>query len=123
MKKGVIWLLVVVFQLASLVAAYVVQAQEPKVTALNPRGKPPLIALVPMAPRLDALDGKTVYLVDVRFVGGYHLLQEMQDWFAKNMPKVKTVLREKSGDYMQDDPKLWAEIKEKGDAVVMAVVH
>jgi hypothetical protein len=98
-------------------------SKEAKGTALHPRGTPPPIALAPMAPRLDTLDGKTVYLMDVRFVGGYHLLQEMQDWFARNMPKVRTVLREKKGDYMQDDPKLWAEIKEKGDAVVMAIAH
>ena len=32
-----------------------------KVTAVNPKGTPPAIKLIPMAPRLDSLDGKTVY--------------------------------------------------------------
>ena len=74
-----------------------------------------------MAPRLDTLEGKTVYLVDTKFGGGYEFLQEMQGWFSKNMPKVKTVLKPKLGDMFTDDPDLWAEIKEKGDAVVMGV--
>jgi hypothetical protein len=74
-----------------------------------------------MAPRLDTLEGKTVYLVDTKFGGGYEFLQEMQGWFSKNMPKVKTVLKPKLGDMFTDDPHLWAEIKEKGDAVVMGV--
>ncbi len=98
-------------------------SQEEMITVLNPRGKPPSIPLVAMAPRLDNLDGKTVYFVDVRFPGGDSFLGEMMDWFAKNRPKVKTVFREKSGSYMDGDPKLWAEIKEKGDAMIMAIGH
>ncbi len=93
------------------------------ITVLNPRGKPPAIPLVSMAPRLDNLDGKTVYFVDVRFPGGDSFLREMMAWFAQNRPKVKTVFREKSGSYMDGDPKLWAEIKEKGDAMIMAIGH
>ncbi len=76
-----------------------------------------------MAPRLDTLDGKTVYFVDVRFSGGGSFLREMMDWFAQNRPKVKTVFREKAGSYMDGDPKLWDEIKEKGDAMIIAVGH
>jgi hypothetical protein len=74
-----------------------------------------------MAPRLDTLDGKTVYLVDCKFGGGYEFLREMQSWFLKKMPTVNTVLRPKLGDMFTDDPALWAEVKEKGDAVVMGV--
>jgi hypothetical protein len=74
-----------------------------------------------MAPRLDTLDGKTVYLVDCKFGGGYEFLREMQAWFSKNMPAVKTVLKPKLGDMFTDDPGLWAEVKERGDAVVMGV--
>ena len=98
-------------------------SQEEMITVLNPRGKPPSTPLVPMAPRLNNLDGKTVYFVDVRFPGGDSFLREMMDWFAQNRPKVKTVFREKSGSYMDGDPKLWAEIKEKGDAMIMAIGH
>jgi len=98
-------------------------AQEAKITVLNPRGNPPAIPLVPMAPRLEALDGKTVYLVDIKFEGGASLLQAIMEWFSKNMPKANLVFREKGGTYEQEDPKLWAEIKNKADAVIMAVGH
>ena len=42
---------------------------EERVTVLNPLGTPPAITLKPMAPRLDTLDGKTIYVVDDGFVG------------------------------------------------------
>jgi hypothetical protein len=45
------------------------------------------------------------------------------DWFTKNIPTANLVFREKAGSYEQEDAKLWAEIKEKGDAVIMAVGH
>ncbi len=74
-----------------------------------------------MAPRLETLDGKTVYLVDIGFGGGYEFLMEMQDWFSKNKPSVKTVLKRKTGNMFMDDSDLWVEIKGRGDAVVLGV--
>lgn len=94
-----------------------------KITAVNPKGTPPAIQLIPMAPRLDTLDGKTIYLVDTGFMGGGYLLQQMQVWFAKNMPSVKTVFKRKAGPYAEDDPALWQEIKTKGNAAIMAIGH
>ena len=72
---------------------------------------------------MDSLDGKTVYLVDVRFDDGDLLLQEMQKWFSERMPQVKTVFVRKSGVYTQDDPELFQEISEKADAVILGVGH
>lgn len=100
-----------------------VVSDKEKITVLNPMGYPPTITQLGMAPRLDSLDGKTVYLVDVRFDDGDLLLQQMQAWFAEHMPQVKTVFVRKSGVYMQDDLELFQEIKEKGDAMIMAVGH
>jgi hypothetical protein len=84
---------------------------------------PPQIQLIPMARRLDTLNGKTVYLVDTGFHGSDMLLQQIQAWFTANMPAVTTVFKRKAGPYAQDDPALWKEIKEKGNAVIMAVGH
>lgn len=81
----------------------------------------PGIKPLSMAPRLNTLDGKTLYLVDIGFGGGYEFLMEMQDWFSKKMPGVKTVLKRKTGNMFMDDLDLWAEIKEKGNAVVFGV--
>jgi len=86
------------------------------------QGQPiPEIKPFTIAPRLNTLDGRTVYLVDIGFGGGYEFLKEMQGWFSKKMPGVKTVLKRKAGNMFMDDPDLWAEIKEKGAAVVLGV--
>ena len=98
-------------------------AAEPKLTALNPRGIPPPITLIPMAPRLASLDGKTVYLVSDGFPGADHFLDQVGNWFKRNMPSVTTVYRLKAGGFADDDPKLNAEIKDKGQAVIMAIGH
>ncbi len=74
-----------------------------------------------MAERLDNLDGKIVYLVDTGFFGAKEFLEEVQGWFSRNMPGVKTELRTKQGTIFTDDPGLWAEVKEKGDAVIIGV--
>ena len=94
-----------------------------KIEGLNPKGTPPPVQLIPMAPRLDSLDGKTVWLIDTGFEGGGFLLQQIQLWFNRNMPTVNAVFRRKAGPYMEDDPALWKEIKEKGHAAIMAIGH
>ena len=92
-----------------------------KITVLNPQGYPPQITQLGMAPRLDMLDGKTVYLVDVRFDDSDRLLRQIEAWFAEHMPQVNTMLVSKTGTYHADDPALFHEIVEKGDAMIMAV--
>jgi hypothetical protein len=94
-----------------------------KIEALNPRGIPPPITLIPMAPRLASLDGKTIYLVSDGFPGADAFLNQIKIWFAKNMPSVKTEYRLKAGGFADDDPKLFAEIKDKGNAMIMAIGH
>jgi len=94
-----------------------------KLTVLNPRGNPPPITLVPMAPRLGSLDGKTIYLVSDGFPGADHFLAQVGIWFQKNMPSVKTIYRLKAGGFADDDPKLNAEVKANGQAVIMAIGH
>jgi hypothetical protein len=96
---------------------------EPRIEALNPRGTPPPIQLVPMAPRISSLESKTIYLVSDGFPGADHFLDQVANWFKKNMPSVTTVFRLKAGGFADDDPKLWAEIKAKGQAVIMAIGH
>jgi len=96
---------------------------EPKLVGLNPKGMPPSITLLPLAPRFSSLDGKTLYMVDIGFNNGNVFFQEMQRWFNENMPSVKTIYRRKAGDYPQEDPALWAEVKAAGAAVIMGVGH
>jgi hypothetical protein len=75
-----------------------------------------------MAPRLDTLNGKTVYLVNQGFGGSDLFMEQFQAWFAANMPAVKTVMKRKTGFIFRDDTTdLWKEIKERGDGVIFGV--
>lgn len=94
-----------------------------RIQVLDPRGYPPQVNPLTMAPRLARLADKTVYLIDVRFDDGDLLLLQMQAWFAEHMPQVKTVFKRKSGVYMENDAALFQEIAEQGDAMIMAVGH
>ena len=60
-----------------------------KITVLNPMGYPPAVTHKPLAPRLETLDGKTVYLVDCRFDDADIFLKQVQAWFAEHMPVSK----------------------------------
>jgi len=74
-----------------------------------------------MAPRLDSLEGKTVYLVNTGFAGGKEFMEELQEWFTKNRPEIKTELRNKQTSMFSDEPELWKEIRENGDAAIIGV--
>ena len=94
------------------------------ITVLNPAVIDKLAERVPLAPRLDTLEGKTIYIVDTNYEGFGRLpvLEEMQAWFAKNMPGVKTIPKLKSGNYAADDPALWKEIAaNRGNGVIIGV--
>jgi hypothetical protein len=120
MKSRIYWLLAGMFLI--ILAGKVWAAEEAKVTVLNPRGTPPPIRLVPMAPRLDTLEGKTIYVINIGF--GDTFLPEVQKVMAEKYPKTTWIFRRKAGrDYFDDDPKLWAEIKEKGHGMIMGVGH
>jgi len=91
-------------------------------TVLDPRGQPTgTIKSLSLAPRPRSLEGKTIYLVDIGFGGGFEFLQEMKAWLAQRMPSVRTVLTRKPGIMFLDAPDLWAEIKDKGHAVIFGV--
>jgi hypothetical protein len=94
-----------------------------KITVLSPTGYPPKITRKTAAPRLESLDGKTIYLVDCRFDDSIELLKQVQAWFAQHMPSVTTRIVSLSSTYQKDDPKTWAEIKAHGDAAIVGVGH
>ena len=95
-----------------------------KITVMNPAIANPLVDRVALTKRLDSLENKTLYLVDINWGGpdaAYGVFEEMRIWFSENMPNVKIVLTRKKGGYMSDDPELWKEIGEKGDAAVIGI--
>lgn len=95
-----------------------------KITVMNPAIANPFVDKVALTGRLDTLDGKTLYLVDINWGGpdaAYGVFEEMKIWFSENMPKVNVVLKRKTGSYMADDPALWKEIGEKGNAALVGI--
>jgi hypothetical protein len=91
-------------------------------SVLDPRGQPTAaVQPLSLAPRLDAIRGKTVYVIDVGFGGGWEFLEETVEWFSRNQPGVKTVLQHKKGIMFVDEPEMWAEIKKNADAVIFGV--
>jgi hypothetical protein len=90
---------------------------------VNPRGQFPAIQQVPMALRLDSLRGKTIYIVDVRWPYTHQFAEEMGRVLSEKYPDTRFAVREKSGSYMEDDPKLWAEIQERGNGAILTVGH
>jgi hypothetical protein len=94
-----------------------------RVTVLNPVGFPPVVTPKPLAPRLETLHDKTIYLVDCRFDDSDLFLKQMQAWFAEHMPAVRTVLKPISSVYLHDDPTTWEEIRARGHAAIVGVGH
>jgi hypothetical protein len=112
--------IIVFIILAACFAAY----SSEKITVLNPTPPNRMVDRVPLIPRLNTLEGKTLFLVDIGWGGpkaAPSIYEEMKAWFAKNMPSVKIEIRSIKGSYMQDQPELWKEIKEKGNAALIGV--
>ena len=94
------------------------------ITVMNPAIESKMVDRAPLSPRLDTLDGKTLYLVDINWGGpdaAYSVFEEMKDWFAKNKPSVNVVIKRKAGMYTVDDPELWKEIAAKGNAALVGI--
>jgi hypothetical protein len=111
----------IVFLAAVCSTAY---SSEKKIRVLNPTPPNRMVDRVPLAPRLDTLEGKTIFLVDIGWGGkdaAPSIYREMQAWFAQNMPSVKIEFRGIKGFYMQDQPDLLKEISEKGDAAMFGI--
>jgi hypothetical protein len=122
MKNWIFRAFMAVFVAVPLFLA-VSEAQEPAITVLNPQGQPPPIARVPMAPRLETLEGKTIYIVDIGFTDTHQFFTEMQKLLSEKYPATTWIVRTKIGTYFDDDPELWSEIKEKGHGMIMGVGH
>jgi len=104
------------------IAAIQGYAQGGKITVYNPMGTPPPIKMKAMAPRLNTLDGKTIYLVSTGFPNSVEFMDVMQAWLKDNYPKTNTV-RVNTGMSYPLAANIKAQIKENADAVFFGLGH
>ena len=91
-----------------------------KLEVLDPRGQAPKVEGKALAPSLETLDGKTVYLVDGRFNGSGAFMQQVEGWLAAHAPNVKT-RQVQWREPFEDDPEASREISENADAAILGV--
>jgi len=91
-----------------------------KLTVHDPRGFAPKVEGRALAPSLDGLEGKSLYLVDGRFNGAGAFMEQVQGWFAEHMPTVQTRLI-RWREPFDDDPDASREIRENADAAILGV--
>jgi hypothetical protein len=94
-----------------------------KISVVTPLGYPPKVTIKPMAPRLEGLDGKTIYLIDPRFDDSGLFMEQLQKVMTARLPGTKTRLVQMSNVYNRDDPKTWEEVQKHADAAIIGVGH
>jgi hypothetical protein len=122
MRTKAVYILVVTL-LATFASSYGWAPDEAKIVVMNPRGIQPEIRKIPMAPRPATLDGRTVYIVDTKYPNTKPFVNSLFDALKAKYPKTTWILRDKAAGYMDDDPKLWAEIKGKNAAAIVLLGH
>jgi len=94
-----------------------------KVTLVSPRGQLPPLQFFPMAPRLDSLEGKLIYIVDIRWPYTGQFTEELTAILSERYPNTRFLRREKAGPYGEADYRLWDEIEKEGDGMILATGH
>jgi hypothetical protein len=89
-------------------------------TVHDPRGFPPKVTGKRLAPRLESLDGKVVYLVDCLFDNSDVFMDQLRDWFGEHLPAVQTRIIKPRESWV-DDPDMRAKVQADGDAAVLGV--
>ena len=91
-----------------------------KFRVLNPEGYPPKVNARGMAPSLDGLDGKKLFLVDVGFANSDNFMKQLHGWLEEHQPSIDTeIVRWR--DQHAPDPELCERIRGDGDAAIIGV--
>jgi hypothetical protein len=73
-----------------------------------------------MAPSLDSLEGKKLFLVDIGFENSDNFIRQLHGWLEEHEPGIRTeVVRWR--DQHQPDPELCEKVAAEGDAAIIGV--
>jgi hypothetical protein len=90
------------------------------ITVHDPRGFPPTITGKVLAPRLESLDGRSIYLVDCLFDNSAVFMDQLQGWFSDHLPSVRTEVIRPLESWV-DDLDMRTTIETNGDAAILGV--
>jgi hypothetical protein len=95
------------------------------ITVMSPIVANHYVERIPLGPRLDSLEGKSIYLIDVNWGsgdmhGGYSFLTVVAEWLEDEYNCTTKVVKQ-AGSYFAGDPDLFAEAGENADAVIYGV--
>jgi hypothetical protein len=91
-----------------------------KLTVFSPEGYPPRVRARGMAPALETLQGKRLFLVDIGFENSDNFIRQLHGWLEEHEPGIETkVLRWR--DQHQPDPELCERVAAEGDAAIIGV--
>ena len=91
-----------------------------KLVVLDPRGFAPKVTGKRLAPRLQSLDGKVVYLVDCLFDNSETFMTELADWFGEHLPAVDARIVRPRQSWV-DDPDMRRSVAADGHAAILGV--
>ena len=91
-----------------------------KFRVLNPEGYPPAVSASGMAPALDTVEGKKLFLVDVGFANSDNFMAQLNGWFEEHRPAIRTEVVRWRNQHIPD-PELCERIRAEGDAAIIGV--
>jgi hypothetical protein len=95
------------------------------ITVLNPEIPNKLATRVPLAPPLDDLKNKTIYMINLSWEGpdaGNYFYGAMREWLAQRYPGIKTVVKVTAdGMFGSDTSILKALAADKADGAIVGV--
>jgi len=91
-----------------------------KLIVHDPRGYPPKVTGKQLAPRLETLGGKVVYLVDCLFDNSDVFMGQLKRWFGAKLPAVE-IRSIKPKESWTDDPDMRDAVVKEGDAAILGV--
>jgi hypothetical protein len=86
----------------------------------DPRGYPPKVTGKRLAPRLQSLDGKVLYLVDCLFDNSEAFMIQLLDWFGEHLPSVNARIIKPRQSWV-DDPDMRKRVEADGQAAILGV--